>query len=79
MIALRTGCVYDSDGYVNVTLPFDGDFHFMRIDNGVWKQKMGSGPIMQLPSGKTPEDSSVWGDKYTSEVVYMIVRYNWWE
>ena len=49
----------------------------MRLDNGVWSHKRGQLPIEYLPEGTTPNSEGVWGEMYTSDIVYMIVRDYW--
>ncbi len=75
MIALRTGSISDSDGYVSIS-PYDmgGDYHFMRLDNGVWSHKPGSTAIQYLPAGTTPDSDGAWSSIYTSDILYLIVR-----
>ena len=78
MIALRTGCTYDSDDYVTVSsTEVNGDFHFMRLDNGVWSHKPGSTAVRYLPGEMTPESAGAWDSMYTSDIVYMIVKDDW--
>ena len=72
MIALRTGCIADADGYAIV-----GDYHFMRLDNGIWTHKPGQTPIQTLPDGMTPNSNGAWDKLYDSDIVYMIVRDDW--
>lgn len=78
MIALRTGSISDSDGYVSIS-PYDmgGDYHFMRLDNGVWSHKPGSTAIQYLPTGTTPDSDGAWSSIYTSDILYLIVRDDW--
>ena len=78
LIAVRTGCAADLDGYVTVG-PYnvDGDFHFMRLDNGVWSHKPGSTAIQYLPTGVTPNSDGAWSSIYTSDIIYIIVRDDW--
>lgn len=70
--AIRTGCIADADGYAIV-----GDYHFMRLDNGIWTHKPGQTPIQTLPDGMTPNSNGAWDKLYDSDIVYMIVRDDW--
>lgn len=78
MIALRIGSISDSDGYVSIG-PYNvgGDYHFMRLDNGVWSHKPGSTAIQYLPAGTTPDSDGAWSSIYTSDILYLIVRDDW--
>lgn len=71
MIALRTGSISDSDGYVSIS-PYDmgGDYHFMRLDNGVWSHKPGSTAIQYLPAGTTPDSDGAWSS--FTQAIYFI-------
>lgn len=75
MIALRTTKNPEKE-YKNMVLGALLDFHFMRKDNGVWRQKRGLF-INTLPNDKTPESENVWPAQYTSAIVYMIIRKEW--
>ena len=83
MIALRTGYIADADGYVKGEVDadgriiFNGDYHFMRLDNGIWTHKPGGMPIQTLPAGMTPNSNGAWNERYDSEIIYMIVRDDW--
>lgn len=80
MIASRTGCDdNDGDGYIS---QFEfADYHFMRLDNGIWSHKPGQQPIIVCDPGYSPENA-IWpigdtGYGYDSAIVYFAVRSGW--
>ena len=86
MIALRTYCEADNDGYVywgndSLGLSSHGDFHFLRLDGKVWSHKLSKDAAEDLIEDRYPDAEDLWFrgsiKKYNSDIVYMVVKDIW--
>jgi len=62
MIALSAGCIIVSEEYGSIS-PLSGDYHFMRLDEGVRNHKPGCTLVVELPVEMTPDSEVAWNNQ----------------